>query len=56
MQTSDQIDQLITALAQARATFPHIVRNKTLMVRRRDGGTYTFTYATLDTILGFRRF
>ena len=51
MHTSPDIQELIAALAQARPQFPRIVRNKTVVVRRRDGGTYTFTYATLDTIL-----
>jgi hypothetical protein len=41
----------MAALAAARPHFPAIRRNKTVTVRRRDGGTYTFTYATLDIVL-----
>lgn len=51
LRTSERIDDLTAALAAARPQFPAIRRNKTVTVRRRDGGTYTFTYATLDTIL-----
>ena len=40
-----------TALALAKGQFPVIPRNKTVKVRTRTGGEYTFKYAPLDTIL-----
>jgi hypothetical protein len=51
LRTSERIDEVMAALAAARPRFPAIRRNKTVTVRRRDDGTYTFTDATLDTIL-----
>jgi hypothetical protein len=50
MQTSPEIHELVTALAQARSLFPPIARNKTVAVKS-DRGAYTFSYATLDEIL-----
>lgn len=50
MKTSEQIDKLAEALAQAQGEFPAITRNRTVTVRS-DKGNYTFEYATLDHIL-----
>jgi hypothetical protein len=53
MVTSEQIHDIIAALATARPLFPRIVRNKTVTVRPKasDRSSYTFAYATLDAIL-----
>lgn len=50
MRTSEHIDQLITALAQARPAFTSITRNRTVKVSTAKG-SYDFAYATLDHIL-----
>jgi hypothetical protein len=50
MQTSLNIDQLMTALAKARAAFPTITRTKTVQVRS-ERGAYAFAYAPLEDIL-----
>lgn len=42
---------LATALAKAQASFPAIARDKTVRVETRTGGSYTFKYAPLDSIL-----
>lgn len=39
------------ALAKAQADFKPIYRNKTVSVRMKSGGTYSFAYAPLETIL-----
>lgn len=51
MQTSEQINELAKALAEARAEIPKIDRNREVEVRTKTGGAYKFTYATLDHIL-----
>jgi hypothetical protein len=51
MQTSEQIDQLATALAKAQGEFGPIKRDKTVTVTMRTGGRYTFSYAPLESIL-----
>lgn len=43
------------ALARAMGEMPSIPRNKTVLVRTKTGGTYTFKYAPLDTILAVLR-
>jgi hypothetical protein len=50
MQSSEHIDQLITALCLARPALPRIAKNKRVTVKS-DRGTYDFDYATLDVIL-----
>lgn len=43
--------KLHAALAAAQGEFPTIGRAKTVTVRMKEGGTYSFAYATLDQIL-----
>jgi hypothetical protein len=50
MQTSEQLDLLLPALAQARAAFPAIVKNQVVTVRG-ERGSYDFEYADLASIL-----
>jgi hypothetical protein len=50
MRTSDQIHDLVAALAKARVDFAPIVRTKTVTVKS-DRGSYTFSYAPLEDIL-----
>lgn len=42
---------LAAALAKAQASFPAIEKTKTVRVKTRTGGTYTFKYAPLDDVL-----
>jgi hypothetical protein len=42
---------LASALVAARYQFPTIQRSRTVSVRTRQGGSYTFSYAPLDVIL-----
>lgn len=42
---------LAAALAKAQSSFPAIARDKTVTVQTRTGGSYTFKYAPLDSIL-----
>jgi ERF superfamily len=54
MQTSrnsEQIDQLVTALAAARLEFPAINRNKGATIIHKSGKSHSYKYATLDEIL-----
>jgi hypothetical protein len=51
METSEQINELATALAKAQANFKPIPRDKTVNVRMKSGGQYTFSYAPLESIL-----
>ena len=51
MQTSEQINELAAALAKATLEFKPILRNKTVQVRMKTGGSYTFAYAPMETIL-----
>lgn len=55
MKTSDTIDQLATALALAQAEFTNPEKNRTVKVQTKTGGSYTFDYATLDSILDLVR-
>ena len=43
--------KLAGALAKAQAAFPAIPRDRTVTVRMKTGGSYTFAYAPLDTVL-----
>jgi len=51
MLKSDTIAELAKALAQAQTAFDAIKRDRTVKVQTKTGGSYTFAYAPLDTIL-----
>lgn len=51
MRHSDSIAQLATALAAAQGAFPVIPKDRTVTVKMRSGGQYTFAYAPLDTVI-----
>lgn len=52
MRHSESFTAIAAALAKASAEFPPIERNRTVTVTTRSGGSYQFTYATLDAIIG----
>lgn len=49
--TKPDYSLIYAALAAAQGAFPIIPRDKTVKVTMKSGGTYTFAYAPLDTIL-----
>ena len=51
MKHSEQFTAIASALARAAAEFAAIQKNRTVTVNTRSGGSYTFTYATLDAIV-----
>lgn len=51
MMHSEQFDQVAAALAKAQGDFPTIPRDKLVRVNMKGGGSYTFRYAPLETIL-----
>lgn len=51
MRHSDSIAEIATALAAAQGAFPPIPKDRTVTVKMRSGGQYTFAYAPLDTII-----
>jgi hypothetical protein len=51
MQTSEQINELAAALAKAQGEFPLIPKDCVAKVTTKAGGSYSFKYADLDTIL-----
>lgn len=51
MKHSDSFTAIASALAKAAAGFPAIKKNRTVQVSTRQGGSYSFTYATLDEIV-----
>lgn len=51
MLRSESIAELAKALAQAQVAFDTIKRDRTVKVQTKTGGSYTFAYAPLDTIL-----
>lgn len=51
MLRSDTIAELAKALAQAQLAFDTIKRDRIVKVQTKTGGSYTFAYAPLDTIL-----
>lgn len=51
MKHSEQFTAIAAALAAAAAKFAPIQKNRTVTVNTRSGGSYTFTYATLDGIV-----
>lgn len=52
MADRDDFGQLAVALAKAQREFGPLNRSKTVEVKTKTGGTYTFAYAPLDAILG----
>jgi len=55
MNQSEQIDQIATALAVAQGQFVNPPRNREVEVQMKAGGKYSFTYATLDTVMDMVR-
>lgn len=55
MKTSESFTNIATALAAAQGGFTNPERNRTVKVRMKTGGEYSFTYATLDAILEMAR-
>jgi hypothetical protein len=51
METSENINELASALSKAQAAFKPITRDKTVTVRTKTGGSYSFSYAPLEAIL-----
>jgi hypothetical protein len=49
--TPEQAAELSIALAKAQAEFTQIKRDRTVTVRTKAGGTYSFSYAPLESIL-----
>lgn len=52
---SEQFEQVAGALSQAQGQFPTIPRDKLVRVTMKSGGSYTFRYAPLETILAKTR-
>jgi hypothetical protein len=48
---TENLGELAAALAKAQTEFPTIHRDKTVTVKTKTGGSYTFSYAPLDSIL-----
>jgi hypothetical protein len=51
MITSEQINELAAALAAAQGEFPPIPKDCTAKIQTKKGGSYSFKYADLDTVL-----
>lgn len=51
MKTSESISELAGALSKAQASFKPIIKDKTVRVKTRTGGEYTFSYAPLESIM-----
>ncbi len=51
MKTSTEINDLAAALAKAQPRFGQIRRTKTVKVRTKTGGEYTFSYAPLEAVI-----
>lgn len=51
MNTSESFAQIAAALAAAQGEFPTIPRDRLVRVNMKSGGSYTFRYAPLETIL-----
>lgn len=47
--------KLAAALAKAQAAFTQIAKNRTVQIRMREGGAYTFRYADLEAIISATR-
>jgi hypothetical protein len=52
---SESIANICAALAEAQGAFKPILKNRTVEVATKSGGTYTFTYATLDSVIDSTR-
>lgn len=51
MNTSESIDQLCKALAAAQSEFINPEKNKTAKIRTKDGGSYSYNYADLPSMI-----
>jgi hypothetical protein len=51
MNRSEQIGDLITALAEAQAGMSTVPRNRTVTVKTKAGGSYEFDYTTFDAMI-----
>jgi len=51
MRTSENVADLLAALSKAQGEFSNPERNRTVEVRTKSSGTYSFTYATFDAII-----
>ena len=51
MKTTESTKELAAALAKAQVQFAHISRDKHVTVRTRTGGSYSFSYAPLESIM-----
>jgi len=49
--TPQEVAALFTALAKAKAAFKPISKNKTVRIERKNGGSYSYEYATMEAIL-----
>jgi hypothetical protein len=48
---AEHLGELAAALAKAQVAFPSVVKDKKVTVTTKTGGSYSFTYAPLDSIL-----
>lgn len=55
IQHSNELDELAKALTKFQSEVPSIPRNKTVRVKTRSGGTYSFDYAPLETIIDYTK-
>jgi hypothetical protein len=55
MTESEQINELVTALAQAMLMFPEIERTQSAKIPTKTGGSYEYEYADLADVLGVIR-
>ena len=55
MKTSEQTAEIAAALSKAQADLKNPKRDRTVKVKTRTGGSYEFSYATLDSILSHAR-
>lgn len=55
MKTSDQINELATALGKAQEAFPDIPKDKTVKVKTKGGVEYQYKYAELSSIVSATR-
>ena len=53
---SPQVDQVFSALSAAQGEFGPITKDRTVTVKKKDGGSYTYQYADLATIIGACRY